>query len=510
VPISVPKPHVPRSGRALFISYNFPPAASAGVFRTLRFVRYLPEFGWEPLVLTVTANSSQRSDDSLEKYLPPVVTVARTRIWQPEERMGRWLRSIRGDFRAPVAPPQEAGNTGHNGGLPAVHGESRPSNHQRVGELERRRGAAGRLRSCVSSLQQLAFQTPDAKIWWAIPALPRACRLVRQWKPDVIFATAPPHSSLLLATWLGRWTRTPVVLDFRDPWARSPWYDAKPTVARRLAPWFERMCVRRASAVILNTQRTTDEFREFYGLPWSSRFETLPNGFDPELLSNLPDPAARESLSQRLELLHPGAVYGKRDLRPLLQAVSRMAQQGKDVHFDQVGVVHQPYDVPAFLATEGLESRVTISGVLSHEATLQRMANSDVLVVIQPGTPLQVPGKLYEMMMFGKPILALAGEGETADLVRRYELGMVADPDDADAIAAALGNLLQHRGTNRSPQARKALVDFDGRNLTGRLAEVFHSVTSRRNLTLTSSYTDEIFGNPSCQEPAVSGHARSP
>jgi glycosyltransferase involved in cell wall biosynthesis len=462
--------------RVLLISYPFPPAASAGVLRTVRFVRYLREFGWEPMVLTVTPEpGSHPADGSLDGYLPSELTVHRTRLWNPEESLGALLRQMRRLVAPSKTSPSGSANglgreAGAASGMEAGHGSSQ-------GDLAAARGG---VRAYAESLRQIMFQTPDSKIWWAMPTLPQAVRLVKQWKPDVILATAPPHSSLLLATMLGRWTRTPFVLDFRDPWSRSPWTHSRQTVAQRVAPRLERACIRRADAVLLNTERTTEEFRKFYGEPLASRFMTLPNGFDPALLDELPPTPLRQDANAPLRLLHPGAIYGKRDLRPLLEAIRRFARQGGQVNFEQVGIIRQSYDVSAYLAASELEEHVTLSGVLSHEGTLARMAEADVLVVIQPGTPLQVPGKLYEMLMFGKPILALAGEGETADLVRRYDLGVVADPECAESIEAAIRKLLGDRGpkefVGRQQEARK---HFDGRNLTGRLASILDDVASR-------------------------------
>jgi glycosyltransferase involved in cell wall biosynthesis len=104
------------------------------------------------------------------------------------------------------------------------------------------------------------------------------------------------------------------------------------------------------------------------------------------------------------------------------------------------------------------------------------MAAADILLVIQPDTDLQVPGKLFEMLMFEKPILALTGEGETADMIVRCGIGETAPAYDATAIAQAIGRLRDRRSLTEAWQP--ALGEFDGRRLTGELADLLSAVSN--------------------------------
>jgi hypothetical protein len=108
--------------------------------------------------------------------------------------------------------------------------------------------------------------------------------------------------------------------------------------------------------------------------------------------------------------------------------------------------------------------------------------------VIQGGTDLQVPAKLFEMLPFEKPILALTGAGPTADIVRNYNLGIVADANDHDSISDAITRLSAGwTNGNRDLGAQRALHDFDGRRLTGQLAQIFRNCIGPWSLALSAN-----------------------
>ena len=118
---------------------------------------------------------------------------------------------------------------------------------------------------------------------------------------------------------------------------------------------------------------------------------------------------------------------------------------------------------------------------LPHQEVFGRMANSNCLVLIQPGTRLQVPSKIFEMIMFRKPILALADQGATADIVQDYELGVVAAPNNVDEIETAVRTLMAaaDRGESRG-KWDQALADFDGRKLTESLSKALERAVAAK------------------------------
>ena len=154
-----------------------------------------------------------------------------------------------------------------------------------------------------------------------------------------------------------------------------------------------------------------------------------------------------------------------------------MRRQLKTI-LEQIGEVERRSELLRFLQENGLDRSVELRAPLPHDETLQRLAAASILLIIQPGTTIQVPAKLFEMLMFHKPIVAVAEAGATADIIDGFGLGATAAPSDTEAIAAAVlraTNATSNRSTGGHWQ--DAIDAFDGRELTRRLAVAFDEIT---------------------------------
>jgi glycosyltransferase involved in cell wall biosynthesis len=178
-------------------------------------------------------------------------------------------------------------------------------------------------------------------------------------------------------------------------------------------------------------------------------------------------------------------VYGNRRLQPFLAVLDDLRKNGNDIVFEQIGNVSRQDELIAFVQERCLQGAVTFCGHQPHDVLLRRMAAADAFLLLQPGTALQVPSKLFEMLLFRKPILAIADRGATAQLIEKYKLGVVVGQENpqqiADAIVRIAHSALQYQ-QNDSHLA--ALSEFDGRCLTGRLAAIFNDLrgSARRSL----------------------------
>jgi glycosyltransferase involved in cell wall biosynthesis len=165
-------------------------------------------------------------------------------------------------------------------------------------------------------------------------------------------------------------------------------------------------------------------------------------------------------------------------LRPLAEALRQVADGGQKVAMEQIGPVDPRFRPMA--TPPGEKGCLDLVGSLPHHEALERMAAADVLVLIQPDNTLQIPGKLYEMLSFRKPILTLAGPGATADVIREYGVGVVVDPKNPDEIADGIRWAASEPGRSEAATGfEAALTAFDGRALTGRLAEEFNAAAGR-------------------------------
>lgn len=452
----------------MMFTYMFPPVTASGVMRTIRYARYLREFGWEPLVVTVTAEFIKGEvDTSLLDNISEGMTIIRTQVWAPDERLKSWFRfSLAGSPGGASRVP------------PEVSADVRGTNARRGWSPE----------TLARNLWELIFSTPDDKIWWMVPAVRASLQAVKEQRPNVLYSTGPPHSTHLIAAAVKQLTGIPLVCDFRDPWAAAPWRATERNPwGLRLQRFFERIVVRAADALILNTPRLGNEFKARYA-KHSDKINVIPNGFDPEHLSEVnrlrnsrSQPTRHPTLEVDLSLCHPGSLYNQRDPRPLIDAIVHLAREGHCVVLEQIGYHDRRLELGDYISRCGVQKQVILTDRLSHGEVLKRMHATDVMVLVQPGTQLQVPGKLYEMLMFRKPILALTDEGATADIVNEYKLGLVVSPRDSDAIAQALRTFLsRRRELAQKAEWSAALEAFDGRRLTQQFAEHLSRVAGRR------------------------------
>jgi glycosyltransferase involved in cell wall biosynthesis len=304
---------------------------------------------------------------------------------------------------------------------------------------------------------------PDKEVGWVLPALSMSLLAVLRWRADVIYSSAPPWSGQLVALAIAYATRLPWVADFRDPWARAPWREARPDYARRAAIFMERLVIRRADAVLFATKANRDEYAAHYGSASAARFHFVRNGCDVEEFASL-DRTPRQDGT--FVIVHTGSLYGARSPLPLFRAIAAGIRRGaldpRRVRLRLVGAtgrLTRADNVQAAVSELGLTDVVEFVPRLPRREALAEMASASCLLALQPGTTMSVPGKMYEYLAIGLPILALTDEGETADLVRQSGNGIVCDPHDERGIERALVALA---GAAGRPVAKVPMHLYDG------------------------------------------------
>jgi glycosyltransferase involved in cell wall biosynthesis len=278
-----------------------------------------------------------------------------------------------------------------------------------------RTAVMGRAGALMRPVVRRAGVEPEAlapSALWGLTGRRAVRDAIARHRPDAIWATSPPVAAHLVMA--GLELTVPYVAELRDHWAGNPYYDAGGTLLTRL----ESRPLAAAAAVVCVTPQAADRLRRLHpGLAP----RVLPNGFDPALLERRePRRPGRPAT-----LVHAGALYGGRTLAALHEALAAPALAGR-VRLDVFG--------PG-----------TPAGPVDAQTARERVAAADLaLVVFTPGEETAVPGKLYEALALGKPVLALGGaDSAMAALLR--ELGQdagLAPPDDPAAILAALERLL--------------------------------------------------------------------
>ncbi|MFN8060114.1 MAG: glycosyltransferase [Vicinamibacterales bacterium] len=398
--------------RLLVIAYNFPPHGAIGTMRTLRLVRHVAAEGWCVRVVTgdpSTYVAGTPTDDALLASVPATVRVDRVRAVRPWRRLSRWLKRSRGPASS-TSP------------VPTMSASPAPAPAQRRPTWARELMSLGAL--------------PDGESGWLVPALLAALLGPR---PDAIYSTAPPWTSQVVALAAHAWLGRPWVADFRDPWARAPWREARTTVQLRASTWLERRVVSRATTVVFATAANRDEYVAVYGETLARKSVVIPNGCDVEEFAGLERGPAR----QEFVLLHAGSLYGGRNPLPLFRGLARAIEKGlverRTFRLRLLGATSiAGVDVTSAIAELGLTDVIEFVARVPRRQSLVEILSADALLIVQPATAVSVPGKLYEYFAAGRPILALTVPGETASLVERSGIGVAVSATDEDAIAAGL------------------------------------------------------------------------
>jgi glycosyltransferase involved in cell wall biosynthesis len=437
----------------LLISHAFPPMGGIAVQRPLKFAQYLRRHGWRVMVLTTKGAYTATPDPSLVDAIPSDVTVLRV-----SDPIAHWMgRVIRRRAR-----PDSAENTTS---APPLHIlEKGPGQPAQKGTTTRAPARAGRFREVRRWLGALAAQglkhakqtllVPDEAVWWAVRAAVRARRLVRTHGIDCIYTTSGPHSTHLAGWWVHHWTGIPWVADFRDPWTDNFQFHHT-GLRRRLEEAMERRVFREASCIITVTDGFADLFRRKYP-GYQGKVQVIRNGVDPTDFPVSPpalaaSPRGARPLSFPVVMFYAGILYPGRSPNALFQAVRTLMDEGllapDALRLQFAGVFDYPgrCENACRVRELGLESVVEILGYRPRHEVLRRMVDADILLLIGEETEAArdyVPGKLYEYLWAGRPILALLPEGEAATLIRQARAGVVASPTDPEAIARALVALL--------------------------------------------------------------------
>ncbi|MDG2015404.1 MAG: glycosyltransferase [Pirellulaceae bacterium] len=444
----------------LIVASHFPPMRSAGVFRTLRIARYLPEHDWKLHVLTLNEsaylNGTTSSQELLSK-IPDEVCIHRTSATHRLEQINAVKDWVRKGKRKESKKVEAKSSEGSSASAAKQQGTDRSF-------LQR-----------VKDGITLPLMTPDRWIGW-LPFAVRAGRQILKNHPiDVIYSSGPPWTNHLAALQLKQSKQTAWVADFRDPWLGNNFRPQRQgdTWVGRQHQTLERNVVEAADVVILNTKRSRQSMIDRYSSLPEDKFLVIPNGYDPADFEEIQKEhlCSETSVGQTprpLRMVHAGAFYGRRNVDSLLQAIGELVCQkdldSSDLQIDLIGAARPGRSRELQLAeAAGVSDIVNVLPSLPHAECLGQLLSADVLLLVQTEAPLCIPGKVFEYIALRKTVFTLAGEGSTADLVRSEHLGPCADPLDKEQIKSSVLGLVRNHQVESLPRpGSSALAKFDG------------------------------------------------
>ena len=403
----------------LMTAYHYPPeGGSSGVLRTLKFSKYLPQYGWQPHVLTLRKNFYQVQDTGLLQDIPAEAMVHRTFALDSSRHL-----AIKGRHLA-------------------------------------------------------VLTVPDPFLTWLPFGVSQGIKVIRKWPISSLFSTSPAPTAHLIAGCLKKITKLPWIADFRDPWIERDAFPPTGSLRLRVESVLEKWVVHHADYLTVTTPRLREEFLDRYPDVSPQKIKVIFNGYDESDFQSVENIRRAEYF----EIIHAGLVTEEfRNPLPLLKVLSNLVN-GHQIPREKLrmtflggGGYIRSQKFNQGIQQLGLEDVVHVESRVPNTEALKRMGKAGSLLLLQASddTKTLIPAKAFEYLRMNKPILAITGEGATADLLRDMGECYVASPQDEDILKNAVEKMfaqwsqgVQHQNGSRS------IRQFERSHLTKNLATV--------------------------------------
>ncbi|GAB2768513.1 glycosyltransferase family 4 protein [Salinimicrobium soli] len=421
--------------KVLIVTYYWPPAGGPGVQRWLKFVKFLPEFGVKPIVYIPENPHYPLQDPSLNSEVPENLTILKNAIFEPYSAAGLFSKKNTETISSGIIPE------------------------------ENKQGFLQKLMLFVRG----NFFIPDARKFWVKPSVKFLSEYLEENQIDTVITTGPPHSLHLIGLGLKKKMKIKWIADFRDPWTQIGYHKKLKLLpfARRKHERLEKEVLQTADQIITTSFTTKKEFEELTNRP----IEVITNGYDREKIEQKP-------LDEKFSLAHIGSLLSERDPENLWQAIKELVLENEDFannfELKLVGAVGE--QVLGSIQKWGLRAYVEKIGYVSHSEALQLQKSAQVLLLIEidrEETRGIIPGKIFEYMVSGRPILAVGPEKADIEiLVKKTNSGAFFQYSQKEEIKAFLLQCFEEFKRGELKSHPIGLQEFSRKSLTGKLASL--------------------------------------
>ena len=429
--------------KVLIITYYWPPSGGAGVQRWLKFVKYLREYGWEPVVFTVEGGEVPVLDYSLKKDIPDNVEVLREPIWEPYT----FYKKIIGQKK------EDKIQTGF------LTENKKPKLMERFSIWVR-----GNL------------FIPDARKFWVKPSVKNLSNYLNENKVDAIVSNGPPHTTHMIGLALKNKFNIPWLADFRDPWTNIDFYDKL-----MLSKWadkkhhrLEDAVIKHADALVTVSPNWAKDFKDK-----SKRdFNVIYNGFDEKDFTD-----KEVELDQKFSIVHIGSMNKDRNPHDLWKVLGEICSEiegfSKDLEIKMVG----PTDIAIkkALHENNLNENLNKIDYVPHSEVVTYLLGAQLLLLPINDTPNSlgvIPGKLFEYLAARRPIICIGPlKGDSCRIINETEAGYTFSFNNKSGLKTTLISLYnEFTETGKVECSSNSIEKFSRRNLTGQMAELLNEI----------------------------------
>lgn len=414
--------------KVLVIVYYWPPSGGAGVQRWLKFVKYLPQFGWQPTVITTKDGDYPAIDESLQNEVPEIAKIIRTKT----PTFGKFFFG---------------------------------KNNLPYGSLETNREDS--IFRKISIWIRLNLIFPDARKVWNKYALQAAEQELRSDHYDAMITSGPPHSTHLVGLKLKKKFGIKWLADFRDPWTKIDYLE-KVHRSDCMQKWDKKL----ETKVIESCDKVIGISRKIlHDLKIHSKGAVIPNGFDAADFKDI-----QPEKPQYFEINYFGNIIAERNPILVLEAVNQILIKNREIaiKFNFWGNVSEK--IRTELEKTDPFRIVTFHDYISHRDVLKKMVSSALLLLLINNVPDNrgiLTGKIFEYLGAGIPILGIGPkDGEAAEILQRTKAGKMFDYEDLQAVSEFILEIYRQWQKGEYRFLPVNISEFDRINLTGKMTEI--------------------------------------
>ncbi len=422
--------------KVLIITYYWPPAGGPGVQRWLKFTRYLPDFGIHPVVYTPENPSYPLLDHRLENQVSKELTVIRQPIWEPY----KWAEYF-----------------------------TKKNEAHRAGFYEKPMKQSWKTK--CSLFIRGNFFIPDARKFWVRPSIQFLKKYLIKEGIDTIITTGPPHSIHLIGLGLKKtFPKFKWIADFRDPWTNIYYYSSL-----KLTRWADRKHHQLERKVLTYADRVvtvTLEYQALYQKNTSTPVYCLTNGFDPS------DYSSSFSTDTSFSIVYTGTMFKERNPKILWEVLQELSKENtrfaKDLSIRFIGKIDAT--VLQNIRLCQLENSLDFQDYLPHEEAIKAGQSARVLLLVtanQSKRKGNIPGKLFEYLGTGRPIIALGPpDSEIEKILKETCAGTYFLFNDKKKLKNHLLHLYKQYRSGALKTHQKGIAQYERKNITEKLSEI--------------------------------------
>ncbi|MDD7624043.1 MAG: glycosyltransferase [Bacteroidales bacterium] len=449
--------------RVLVITYYWPPSGGSGVQRWVKFAKYLPSEGWQPVIYTPENPELIAVDKTLGSEIPPEAEIVRTKIVEPYNA----YRMLMGkdssiDIKTFTQESSSGGETGASGG------EVNPINAQKKSFKQK-----------ISLFIRGNFFIPDPRVMWVGPSVRFLKKYLREHPVDAIVTTGPPQSMHLIGLKLSEATGIPWVADFRDPWTKMFYFKhlGLCSWAEKKHHELERRVLDGATRVVAVSPLVKEDFEKMTGTP----VELITNGFDE---SDFREEIVPDGF---FNITHTGLFAADGNPETLWKVLADKCAEDSSfrdaLRLRLVGKTDSA--ITESIRQAGLGDNLVDLGYRDHRTAVREQKNASLLILPlrkEPEYRAVLPGKLFEYLASRRPILGIGQtDGAMARIIGNTGSGVVYDWDQESKIRACIDFCWDEFRQGELDDNSSDISEYTRRGLTHRYASLLDEITTEKN-----------------------------